>query len=75
MGQLTEEIEQLLQEPTQGTAFGMTAWAEGAEGILRSASEMDDATYKAEERKLIYAMLEGQRKAIERLAEEIERRS
>jgi len=69
---LSDEIARLMREPASATALGMTGWVEGAEGVQRIADEADVATWNASVRELVFAMLEGQRNAITRLAKKIE---
>lgn len=69
---LKDEIEQLMCEPAQATAFGLAGWTDGAEGVERQASEMDGSSFEAATRQLMLAMIEGQRQAIVRLAEAVE---
>lgn len=74
MGTLKDEIEQLIRAPSQETVFGLAAWTDGLQGLERQADEMDEPSFAVATRQLIFAMIERQRQAIVRLAEEIEGR-
>jgi hypothetical protein len=69
---LKDEIEGIMRAELQGTVFGLTGWAEGAEGVKSLADRLDIAAWGEADRQFIYALIEGNVKAITRLAEEIE---
>lgn len=74
MSTFKQEIEQLLRSRVQGTTLGLMGWVENAEGVKRGADHLTPARWNEETLNLIFAMLEGQRLAILRLAEAIEER-
>jgi hypothetical protein len=72
MESLRDEIKELLDAPVRLTEFGRTNWLEGAGAIDRVAEAMDSETFHLEFRLLVFALDEGKRAAILRLAREIE---
>lgn len=75
MGPLAEEIHRLIYEPAEATTFGLADRTEGPGAITRLGQGMDEAARNEAMLEFIFARLNGQQKALMRLAEAIDSRT